>query len=526
MKEKQSEQVWGERMDSEPSMMNVYYCAGRDPFIRPPDDELLIPYDIWLNKVHCLTLYNQKIIDIKIARSILTALDEIAKQFRNGKFKIDKEKEDVHISIEAKVAELAGDEAAAHLHTGRSRNDQTTTDCRLYIRDRILELYNRILKLTETLLETAAEHFNTVMPGFTHYQPAAVTTFGHFLLSHAQAFRRDLTRLGMTHEQWNFSPLGAAAGFGTSWLLDREFAARLLGFTAVQENSLDCITSRWEYEAQVAFNISLFMNHLSILAQDLIIFSMPAAGGRRPMIEIDDAYVTGSSIMPQKRNPDFAEVTRAKAAFCHGYTMSLLSLSKGALSGYNRDSQWTKYAVMDLFEEVRYAPVIFTEVISTLKVNKDAMSARCSEEFINAVDIADYIAQEKGIPFRSAYKVVSEAIRESVSGGESATGGHKKTAPNELNLNILNGLLRKVGKKNPKLRKTEWAMLARPERLITRRKNIGSPSPEAARKNYQNLMNNLKVKYTWYAHKQKQHESVLHLLQEEISKVMGKNHLP
>jgi argininosuccinate lyase len=518
MKERQTEQVWGERMESEPSMMNVYYCAGRDPFSRPPADELLIPYDIWLNKVHCLMLYNQKVIDIKTARAILTALNEIAKKYRNGEFKIDKEKEDVHISIEAKVAELAGEETAAHLHTGRSRNDQTTTDCRLYIRDRLLELYSRILKLCETLLETSLKHFETVMPGFTHYQPAAVTTFGHFLLSHAQALRRDLTRLGMTHEQWNSSPLGAAAGFSTSWLLDREFAARLLGFTAVQENSLDCITSRWEYEAQVALNTSLFMNHLSILAQDLIILSMPASGGH-PMIEIDDAYVTGSSIMPQKRNPDFAEVTRARAAFCHGYTMSLLSLSKGALSGYNRDSQWTKYAVMDLFEEVRYAPVIFTEVISTLKVNKDVMRARCSEEFINAVDIADYIAQEKGIPFRSAYKVVSEAIRESAAGGEN---GNKKTAPCELNLNILNSLLRKVGKKNPKLRKSEWAMLARPERLIARRKNIGSPSPEFARKNYQNLKNNLKVKYNWYVHKQKQRESVLRLLQEEIGKVMEK----
>jgi argininosuccinate lyase len=147
------------------------------------------------------------------------------------------------------------------------------------------------------------------------------------------------------------------------------------------------------------------------------------------------------------------------------------------------------------------------------------MRARCSEEFINAVDIADYIAQEKGIPFRSAYKVVSEAIRESAAGGEN---GNKKTAPCELNLNILNSLLRKVGKKNPKLRKSEWAMLARPERLIARRKNIGSPSPEFARKNYQNLKNNLKVKYNWYVHKQKQRESVLRLLQEEIGKVMEK----
>ena len=514
-KENFSSQVWGGRMESEPSMMNVYFCAGRDPFPKPAADELLIPYDIWLNKVHCLMLHKQKIISRADASAILFALDEIAQQYRAGEFHVDKDKEDVHISIESRVAELAGEKAAGQLHTGRSRNDQAAADCRLYARDRLLEFYSRLLKLVETLLNTAAQHFKTPMPGFTHYQPAAITTFGHLLLSHAQAFKRDLTRLGMTYEQWNTSPLGAAAGFGTSWNLDREYTARLLGFTAVQENSLDCISTRWEFETQIALNICLFMNHLSTLAQDIIILSMQP----RPMIRIDDTHVTGSSIMPQKRNPDFAEVTRAKAAFCHGIAITLLSLSKGALSGYNRDSQWTKYAMIDLFDEVRWAPIVFTEVLASLKVNKDEMRARCTEDFITAVDIADYIAQEKNIPFRAAYKAVSEAILDSESASK------KKGNCREISLDALNRRLMKLGRINPKLRKSEWALLSAagaPQRLIERKKHIGAPAPEAAAKNHQTLQKNLRTKQIWYSHKVKQQEAVHKLLQEEIAKVIKK----
>ena len=500
---KDMQQVWGGRMSSEPSMMNVYYCAGRDPFPKPAADELLIPYDIWLNKVHCLMLHKQKIIDRKTAVAILTGLDEIARKYRRGEFKIKKEKEDVHISLESELASLAGEAAAGHLHTGRSRNDQTTTDCRLYLRDRLLEFYSSLLKLEEVLLSSAAEHIKTLMPGFTHYQPAAITTFGHFLLSHAEAMMRDITRLAMSYEQWNASPLGAVAGFGTSWPLDREYTALLLGFASIQENSLDCITSRWEYEAQVTSAISIFMNHLSILAQDLIILSLLP----RPMIRIDDAYVTGSSIMPQKKNPDFAEVTRAKASFCHGLTMEILSLAKASLSGYNRDTQWTKYVVIDLFDEVRYAPIIFANVISTIKVNQAEMRKRCTENFITAVDIADYIAQEKQIPFRKAYKIVSEVVLECEDRGQ-------------VDLNTLNSRLMQLGKKNLKIRKTEWALLASPERLAERKNHIGAPGPDAFIRNLDRLTRELKTKLQWYERKQNQKDSALLLLKEEIEKVL------
>jgi len=499
-----SKTVWGGRMRSEPSLINIQYCAGRDPLTKPAADELLIPYDIWVNKVHSLMLFKQGIIDKKTAASILRALEEIAGLYRNGTFHVEKEKEDVHISLESRVARLAGEFAAGCLHTGRSRNDQTTTDCRLYIRDRILEFYSRLLKLVETILSVASDHTKTVMPGFTHYQPASLTSFGHFLISHAESMMRDLTRTGMTYEQWNTSPLGAAAGFGTSWDLDREYSARLLGFTSLQENSLDCITNRWEYETQVALCLAIFMNHLSILSQDLIFLSLEP----RPMIEIDDAYVTGSSIMPQKRNPDFAEVTRARAASCHGLTMQLLSLSKGALSGYNRDTQWTKYAAIDLFDEIRFAPIVFSGVLSTLKVNAEEMADRCNRNFITAVDIADYIAQKKGLPFRASYKIVSEVVLECEKRGKLA-------------LDKLNRRLMKLGKKNLKLRQTEWAMLCSPARLLERKKHAGAPGPQSLKNNLGRLKKELKTKNGWYKQKQQQQDSAHRLLRDEINKITG-----
>ncbi|MBN1900819.1 argininosuccinate lyase [Candidatus Sumerlaeota bacterium] len=501
--ETENKPVWGSRIGGETSLMNVYYCAGRDPFPKPPADEVLIPYDLWLNKVHCLMLYKQKIVDIKTARAILTGLEEISSLHRKGEIKILKEKEDVHITIESKLGEIAGEEAAGQLHTARSRNDQTTTDCRLYVRDRILEFYVSIVRLVETLLSSAAGHFKTVMPGFTHYQPAAITSWAHFLLSHAEAFMRDLTRLGMTYEQWNASPLGAAAGFGASWNIDREYTARLLGFSSVQENSLDCITNRWEFEVQTAAAVSFFMNHLSILSQDMIILSLSP----RPMISIDDAYVTGSSIMPQKKNPDFAEVTRAKAALCHGRTMELLSLSRAALSGYNRDTQWTKYAIMDIFDEVHYAPILFSSVVETLKIDKAEMKKRCSEQFITAVDIADFIAQEKKIPFRQAHRILSESVLECEKEGK-------------LDFDKINARLMRLGKKSLKLRKGDWAILTSPERLVERRKHMGAPGEQALRKNWDRLKKNLKIKKDWYKQKQKDLDSTHRMLREEIDKIL------
>lgn len=498
-------QVWGGRMQSEPSMMNVYYCAGRDPFATPPADDLLIPYDIWVNRVHCLMLLKQNIINKETASEILFAIDKIAELYRKGEFRIEKELEDVHITIESKVAEISGEQAAGQMHTGRSRNDQTTTDCRLYVRDRLLEFYSRVITLVDSLLKTAGKHLRTVMPGFTHYQPAAVTSFGHFLASHAQAMLRDLTRIGMTYEQWNSSPLGAAAAFGTSWNIDRDYASGLLGFSHIQENSLDCISSRWEFEYQAASDLALFMNHLSVLGQDLILFSMAP----RPMIKIDDAYVTGSSIMPQKRNPDFAEVTKARAAACHGIVQTLLSLSKGAISGYNRDAQWSKYAILDLFEEVRFAPLIFKGVISTLQVNEKEMAERCRQNFITSVDIADYISQEKGLPFRSVYKMISETVGKCEEEGK-------------LNLDIINKRLMQMGRHNAKLRKSEWVMLNAPGRLLERKKVAGGPAPDSVKTNINRLKQDLKTKKSWHSRKQKELENAHRLMRREIDKILKK----
>jgi argininosuccinate lyase len=245
------------------------------------------------------------------------------------------------------------------------------------------------------------------------------------------------------------------------------------------------------------------MNHLSILAQDIIFLSLFP----RPMIAIDDAYVTGSSIMPQKKNPDFAEVTRAKAALCHGRTMELFSLSKAALSGYNRDTQWTKYAIMDIFDEVHYAPTVFSSVVATFKIDTAEMKKRCTEQFITAVDIADYIAQEKKIPFRRAHQILSECVLECEREGR-------------LDLEKINARLKQLGKRNLKIRKSEWAILMSPERLAERKRHIGAPGEQALKKNWERLRKNLKIKKDWYKQKQKDLDTAHRLLREEIDKLL------
>lgn len=454
----EKQQFWGARLTEAPEMRNVAYCAGRDVAPRPMADEALVPYDIWQNKAHVCMLERTGIIAGPVTRDILSALDAFERSVMCGAYSLDPRKEDVHTNIEHFVAARIGAGKSGVMHTARSRNDQTTTVVRMYVRDRLMELADGVAQLIASILPRATENADTVLTGFTHYQPACITTLGHWFASYAQFLLRDLERIGASYDRLNVSPLGAAAAFGTSWPIDRAMTAHFMGFSAVQENSLDCVTNRWEMEADAASAAAFVMTHLSIIAQDLIVLSMPQVA----IIRVADRYVTGSSIMPQKRNPDFAEVTRAKAAVVQNLMSSLFGVAKGVLSGYNRDTQWTKYLVMDLFAEACDAPSVFGGVFDTLSVDRAAARESARKWFVDAVDVADVLAQEAKIPFRKAYEIVSKAVK-------------VDDAKGYLDAATVEKLAAESGVVGVSLR------MAQPEDIVGRKAHPGGPAPAAVR---------------------------------------------
>ena len=463
------QQFWGGRMKEPPEMRNVAYCAGRDVAARPMADAVLIPYDVWQNRAHSLMLAEKGIMPHASLRKVLRGLAEFERRTAAGELALDPAKEDVHTNIEHFVAATAGEGHSGFMHTGRSRNDQSTTVVRMLVRDELLSFGEELGVLIAATLGASARFATVPVPGLTHTQPASLTTVGHWFASHAQALLRDLGRLVEAWDRINVSPLGAAASFGTSWPIGREMTARLLGFSAVQVNTLDCLTNRWEMEAEAATVLEFALTHLSIVSQDLIMLSFPDIG----VVQIADRYVTGSSIMPQKRNPDFAEVTRAKAAVVQNLASTLFAVAKGSLSGYNRDAQWTKYLIMDAFAEAADAPAVFAGVFDTLEVNEARAAELARRNFVDAVDVADTLARESGLPFRAAYDIVSKAVRLSDKLGR-------------IDPEVVARLAAEAGAK-----KTRMA-LATPEAIVASKAHTGGPAPRILARDGKRMADRLK----------------------------------
>jgi len=453
--------VWGHRLEGEPKELSVLYCAGRDVKVIPMADEMLISFDIWNTEAHNIMLFRQGIISRDELRVILSALNQVRELHEEGQFELDPQKEDVHMNIESFITEQCDQDIGKKVHTGRSRNDQIVCDMRLHLREKALQIADSLTQLIAAILDVAGEHLETVMPGFTHYQHATISTFGHLLVSYAQALERDLDRFRLAYSVINRNPLGAAAGYGTSWPLDRELTTRLLGFDQVQENSIDCISSRWEAEAQLASAICFMMTHLSIVSQDFVFMTTSESN----MLRLHDSFVLGSSIMPQKRNPGPLEVTRAKTAMANSTQQALFGIAKASLSGYNRDGQYTKYLIFDMISECELAPVVLREVIKTVQVNKDVMRKQATVGFLNAVDVADHITREFGVPFRQAYHAVAEAVKLSDAAGE-------------ITLEAINTAL-KNAEIDEALDAEAMDQLSVPERNVTLKDHIGGPAPDA-----------------------------------------------
>ena len=366
--------------------------------------------DIQGSIAHATMLGQCGIISVSDSEKIIEGLKEILADIENGKLKMDMTAEDIHMFIEAELTKRLGD-VGKRLHTSRSRNDQVAVDIRMYLRDEIAQIKELVLKLADTLCDMASEHTETVMPGYTHLQRAQPVTLGHHLMAYAQMFLRDLGRLSDTYKRMNECPLGSCALAGTTYPINRETTAELLGFDRPMANSLDGVSDR-DFCVELGCAISLIMTHLSRFSEEIIMW----CSWEFKFIDLDDAYATGSSIMPQKKNPDITELIRGKAGRVNGNLMTLLSMLKGLPLAYNKDMQEDKEAIFDSIDNVKLCLKTFIPMIETMKVNKEKMRAAAAGGFINATDCADYLVKH-GMPFRDAYKITGRLVAECIDKG-------------------------------------------------------------------------------------------------------------
>jgi argininosuccinate lyase len=337
-------------------------------------------------------------------------MEQILAEIRAGSFKWSLDQEDVHLNIEKRLTDLVGD-AGKRLHTGRSRNDQVATDIRLYLRWACDEMAGLIRALQLSLLDLAQGHVDTLMPGFTHLQVAQPVSFAHHLLAYYEMLKRDGSRFADCRARLNRLPLGAAALAGTSYPIDRERVARELGFDGICENSLDAVSDR-DFAIEFCACAAVAMTHLSRLSEELILWMSPRFG----FIDLADRFCTGSSIMPQKKNPDVPELVRGKTGRINGHVVALLTLMKGQPLAYNKDNQEDKEPLFDTVDTLFATLRIYADMMRAVRVNKDAMRRAALEGYATATDLADYLVR-KGLPFREAHEIVANAVRHAVGQG-------------------------------------------------------------------------------------------------------------
>lgn len=366
-------------------------------------DARMYRQDILGSIAHAKMLGKQGIIPKEDSEKIVCGLKDILADIENNKIEFMIDAEDIHMNIETILTERIG-EAGKRLHTGRSRNDQVAVDIRMYLRDECDEIAEMLLELRHTLVELAEQHTDTIMPGYTHLQKAQPVTLAHHLMAYYEMFKRDCSRLADTSDRMNVMPLGSGALAGTTYPLDREFTAKELGFSAVSMNSLDGVSDR-DFCIELASCLSLIMMHLSRFCEELILWSSHEFS----FVEMDDAYSTGSSIMPQKKNPDVAELIRGKTGRVYGHLMGLLTTMKGIPLAYNKDMQEDKEPIFDAVDTVKLCLPVFCDMIRTMRVQKDNMLKGAKGGFTNATDVADYLVK-KGVPFREAHGIVGRMV--------------------------------------------------------------------------------------------------------------------
>ncbi|MDX1729740.1 MAG: argininosuccinate lyase [Aurantimonas coralicida] len=390
--------MWGGRFASGPDAIMEEINASID------FDRRLYEEDIAGSKAHAAMLAQQGIITADDAESITAGLEEIRGEIQAGRFNFSREREDIHMNIEARLAELIGP-AAGRLHTARSRNDQVALDFRLHVKTAFLSLDRALTGFIEALLAKAEEHADTVMPGFTHLQVAQPVTFGHHCLAYVEMAARDLSRCRDAVNRLDECPLGAAALAGTGFDIDRHMTAKALGFREPTRNSLDSVSDR-DFALEFLSVAAICGTHLSRLAEEIVIWSTPQFG----FVRLSDAFSTGSSIMPQKKNPDAAELVRAKPGRINGALISLLTVMKGLPLSYSKDMQEDKEQVFDAIDSLALALAAATGMVRDMTIQTEAMRKAAGHGFSTATDLADWLVRELGMPFREAHHVTGRAV--------------------------------------------------------------------------------------------------------------------
>ena len=390
-------QLWGGRFTKETDQL-VYNFNASISF-----DQKFYKQDIQGSIAHVSMLGKQGILTEKEMQDIITCLKEIEADVESGKLEITSEYEDIHSFVEANLIDRLGD-TGKKLHTGRSRNDQVALDMRLYTRLQVLETDELLEKLLQVLLRIMKENTQTIMPGFTHLQKAQPITLAHHMGAYFEMFRRDRGRLADIYERMNYCPLGSGALAGTTYPLDRDMTAQALGFYGPTANSMDGVSDR-DYLIEFLSAASTIMMHLSRFSEEVIIWN----SNEYRFVEIDDAYSTGSSIMPQKKNPDIAELVRGKTGRVYGALMQILTTMKGIPLAYNKDMQEDKEIAFDAMDTVKGCISLFDGMLSSMKFNQDVMEKSARHGFTNATDLADYLVV-KGVPFRDAHGIVGQVV--------------------------------------------------------------------------------------------------------------------
>lgn len=374
-------------------------------------DSRMYEQDILGSMAHASMLGAKKIITNEEAIKLIDGLDQILSDIQSGKLKIDMTAEDIHMFVEQELTARLGD-VGKKLHTARSRNDQVALDIRMYLRDEIDEIVKKIVVLVQAIVGQADEHQATIMPGYTHLQRAQPITFGHHLMAYSMMFLRDIERFNDLLKRVNVCPIGSCALAGTTYNTDRKFEAKTLGFKEIALNSIDGVSDR-DFCVEFLSAAALTMMHMSRLSEEIILWT----SWEFKFVELSDAFTTGSSIMPQKKNSDMAELVRGKTGRVYGDLMALLTVLKGLPLAYNKDMQEDKESVFDAVDTIKMCLDVFAPMIESMKVLKDNMKTAAQKGFINATDLADYLVK-KGLPFRSAYKICGQIVGDCIASGK------------------------------------------------------------------------------------------------------------
>ena len=421
-------------------------------------DQRLYKQDIAGSRAHAKMLNKITVLSDDDLAAILGGLDKVEQEISNGEFDWSIALEDVHMNIEARLTELVGD-AGKRLHTGRSRNDQVATDIRLYLRQQIDFIINEIGRLLEGVLDVAEREAASIMPGFTHLQVAQPVTFGHHVMAWHEMLKRDASRFADCQQRMNMSPLGAAALAGTSYPIDRDFTASELGFSAPTQNSLDSVSDR-DFAIEFCASAAILLVHLSRMSEELVIWS----SAQFDFIELPDRFCTGSSIMPQKKNPDVPELVRGKTGRINGNLISLLTLMKSQPLAYNKDNQEDKEPLFDTVDTVLGCLRAFADMVPAIICKHDNMYKAAKQGFSTATDLADYLVR-KNLPFRDAHEVVGKAVAMGISTGKDLS---------ELRLEELQQFSDKI--------ESDVFEVLTLEGSVASRNHIGGTAPEQVRK--------------------------------------------